>query len=836
MVSRHRNKLSIKNKSLHYKLLIVEALIFVLPCVILFYVFYRDHIFIKAYQLIIFAFILLLILAGLIILRQIFDRFIQVSALVRNAVADDADGETLEKDKETLHDITVSFNRLMQKFEETNTELKRRVFELFAIKEITEVASKSIDIEKLLAMLLKKTMALTGAKIGSIFMVDTEKGRFRVLSSKGLNSGPANNAYIKINASLARHVVAEKKPLLVENIEKDGRFRNSNYPGYGSLSFLSLPVFIRQKLIAVLNLAHKEDQHAFDAQDEQILSVMIGEIGFALENAQLHCQAEKDLKKLEERSLQLATANSKLQHEIIERKETESQLQHIKKDWEITFNAISDWVSLIDLNRCILRSNFAGVDFVHLPLENMEGQNCCKLIHGAKQPIPQCPLKKMLKTHRRESLELYVPDEDRWLMIIVDPVKDKDGKMMRAVHIVRDITHQKKMEGELQKSQKLESIGTLAGGIAHDFNNLLLGILGNIELSKLQATPENKLYKNLISAENACGRAKQLTQQFITFSKGGAPAKKIGSVEKMIQDSVNLALAGSNLKNELSVSEDLWSVEFDEDQMKQAVNELLSNANEAMPEGGTVYISVKNVNINENSCRVGMPVVEGRYVQLVIRDNGTGIHKNDLAKIFDPYFSTKPRGTQKGMGLGLTTTYSIIKSHGGYIDIKSKPGLGTTVKVYLPVADPKKGPEILPDVEPILGPATILFMDDDEMVKEIAGQILSLSGHDVIFAKDGLEAVDLYQQAMESEHPFDAVVLDLTVRGGMGGKEAMKRLMEIDPQVKAIVSSGYSDDPVVTDFRKYGFSSVAIKPYNVEILNKAIHDVLAKGVIEHAAA
>ena len=336
MASSHDGKLSVKEKGLRYKLLIIEALIFVLPFLILSYIFYRNKFFLELYQIVIFALTLALILAGLITLRQVFDRFSMLATSIKKAKAGDSSLMDIQEDTAELHEITVSFNNLMKEFKDTTDELQRRVFELFAIKELTEVASKSLDIDYLLNVLLEKAMAVSRAQIGSVLMVESEKDRFRVIASRGPEPGAKKDSYININESLTRHVVSDKKPLIVQDIETDPRTLKPNEPKYGPPSFLSMPIFVREDLISVLNLSHKETKQVFDSNDEQILSIMIGEIGFALENARLYLRAEEHLKNLQEHAVKLSNANDQLQKEIIERNQAGEDLRNTLQELQET--------------------------------------------------------------------------------------------------------------------------------------------------------------------------------------------------------------------------------------------------------------------------------------------------------------------------------------------------------------------------------------------------------------------------------------------------------------------------------------------------------------------
>lgn len=384
---------------------------------------------------------------------------------------------------------------------------------------------------------------------------------------------------------------------------------------------------------------------------------------------------------------------------------------------------------------------------------------------------------------------------------------------------VTDIRERKKMQEELLKARKLESVGILAGGIAHDFNNILTGILGNISLAKAEVDSKDEIFKTLTKAEKASLRAKDLTQQLLTFSKGGAPVRKTTSIAELIEDSVGFALRGSRVRCEFSMPSDLWAVELDEGQMSQVMNNLIINADQAMPEGGIIKVSAENVTLKKEDA---LPLKDGTYVKVTIEDQGIGIPQQHLTKIFDPYFSTK----HKGDGLGLATSYSIIKNHRGYVAVDSELGRGASFYVYLPASSEKPPKKKSGRKTYLAGKGRILVMDDEEMVRDVVGDLLKILGYEVEFASDGLELTDLYREAKDSGQPFDAVIMDLTVPGGMGGEESVRKLLEMDPEARAIVSSGYCNDPVMSNFKKYGFSGVVAKPFKIEELGEALHRVL----------
>ncbi|MEA1996086.1 MAG: ATP-binding protein, partial [Gemmatimonadota bacterium] len=400
----------------------------------------------------------------------------------------------------------------------------------------------------------------------------------------------------------------------------------------------------------------------------------------------------------------------------------------------------------------------------------------------------------------------------------INRLVNREGNLSTMVGFQEDITEQKKMEEERIKADKIESLGILAGGIAHDFNNILTSILGNISLAKLVSDKDDKSHDLLNDAEKASLRAKDLTNQLLTFSKGGAPVKKTASIQQIIEDTARFSLRGSNVKCCNFIPKNLWFVKVDVGQISQVISNLVINAYQAMPAGGVINIKAENIIVGPESL---LPLNQGKYVKISIRDQGTGITRKYLSKIFDPYFTTK----QKSSGLGLATAYSILKKHAGHIAVESELEVGTTFHVYLPAsADKFRGNEPVKEEIPVRK-SKVLIMDDDEAVRVTATRIIKKIGHEVAVSADGAEAMELYINARESNRPYDIVILDLTVPGGMGGREAVKQLLKIDPQVKAIVSSGYSTDPVLSNFAEYGFSGIITKPYNVEEMRELLNKV-----------
>jgi nitrogen-specific signal transduction histidine kinase/ActR/RegA family two-component response regulator len=381
-----------------------------------------------------------------------------------------------------------------------------------------------------------------------------------------------------------------------------------------------------------------------------------------------------------------------------------------------------------------------------------------------------------------------------------------------------------------RRIRQLESIAALSGGIAHDYNNLLTAIMGNISLALEQVESDSKVSELLEQALAASRVAKTLTRRLITFSKGGQPTKKPTDIVNVIENTAAFSLSGSNVRCELGPSNGTWSASIDPQQIGQAIHNLMINAAESMPSGGTVSISFENMMVDSpNSI-----LAPGRYIDIAIQDQGVGIPAEHIEKIFDPYFSTKAKGAVKGTGLGLSISHSIISNHGGEITVCSRVGVGTTFHVLLPASEapagrgrPLKAKENRGEPgRPVLGQGRILVMDDEAMIRELTGNMLDYLGYDADFAAEGQCAVRKYRAALDASAPYDAVILDLTIKGGMGGQETMERLKEIDPSVKAIVSSGYSDNPVIADYKHYGFREVVAKPYEMVEFSQKLYRVV----------
>ena len=478
---------------------------------------------------------------------------------------------------------------------------------------------------------------------------------------------------------------------------------------------------------------------------------------------------------------------------------------------------------------------FANQACSHIDWEyqNIQGKRFCSLFINASLGIE---IQELLQGEFSQKYQIYadlqICDARIWGRMSFRRIRIREFRTVLV--LIEDLTAEQKRlllakrhHEELNRMEKLESIGVLAGGIAHDFNNILTSILGNINLARMSSQSPDIIHRRLEEAEKAIDRAKNLTQQLLTFSKGGAPVKQTASISEMVRDTCEFVGRGSNVRCEFSIPDNIPSVDVDMGQISQVISNLIINAEQAMPDGGEINVRLENVSISSDE----LPLKEGKYLKLSIQDHGIGIPAEILPKIFDPYFTTK----QKGSGLGLASAYSIVKSHDGLITVESEPGIGTVFYVYLPVSDKAVAGHKDSERWVVAGEGKILLMDDEEMIREMGREMLMLLGYDVDVAANGDEALVLYRMGKNSGYPYSAVILDLTVRGGTGGKETILKLLEIEPTIKAIVSSGYSNDPIMADYKKYGFSGVVVKPYSAEELSRTLEMVINDNKFEPRA-
>ena len=520
--------------------------------------------------------------------------------------------------------------------------------------------------------------------------------------------------------------------------------------------------------------------------------------------------------------------NDALLKSITERKHAEESLRKSEEMVRSVIDSVDEGFIVVDRDYRILTANRSYCEQVGVSSNDVTGKSCYALSHRIDRPCYEagedCAVKHAFETGNPSIAYHKHTDADenlRYVETKAFPLKNESGIVTSVIESVTNITEKHLLEQERLKTQKLEAIGTLAGGIAHDFNNLLQGVFGYISLARLKCDDKEQGLAALTEAEKALHLSVKLTNQLLTFSKGGKPVKKAIDLRTTVDNATKFALSGSRSGCRIT-SNDVWLTNADEGQIAQVIQNIVLNADQSMPEGGQIDIVLRNVQAPGKDIPQGLS--KGNYVEISIADRGVGIPEHYATKIFDPYFTTK----EKVSGLGLATSYSIIRNHNGMIDMRSDLGVGTTFFIYLPVTGNElRETPAMPAARTAPGrKGRVLVMDDEQIIRNVAGELLRTLGHDVEFAVHGEEALAKYEHARHSGRPFDVVILDLTIRGGMGGAATMQQLARIDPAVKAIVSSGYSDDSITSNHREQGFMAFLKKPYNVNDLQGTLDPLL----------
>ncbi len=489
-------------------------------------------------------------------------------------------------------------------------------------------------------------------------------------------------------------------------------------------------------------------------------------------------------------------------------------LSNLEESSDVSYTV--DWIKSIDEFSIDTAEKLYDVILLDLSLPNLTVLEIFDLLHEIFPEIPIIVLttasneKEAILTLQRGAQDVISKDQLSYYLL------DR---------AIRYSIERKQMAQEMVRTQKLETIGILAGGIAHDFNNILTSILGNISLVKMEISQEDQpeIFEILGDAELASLRAKDLANQLLTFSKGGAPIKKTTNLFELIHDTVTFALRGSNVRCNLDVDPEMWAVNVDPNQIHQVLNNVIINANQAMPNGGEITIQVKNIQANEITIR---NFTEGKFIEIAIKDQGVGISAENLSKIFDPYFTY---GKDNGSGLGLTTSYSIIKRHEGDMWAESEIGVGSTLFILLPASSEEMNQIFHQAVTSSSSENhhyTILIMDDEIGVRTILAKMLKRLDYSVIETANGVELIEAYEASLSGPQPVDVLILDLTIPGGLGGEKAMNILRKKYPHVKAIVSSGYSNDPIMANYSKFGFDGVLMKPFTIKNLKLTLSKVL----------
>jgi PAS domain S-box-containing protein len=514
---------------------------------------------------------------------------------------------------------------------------------------------------------------------------------------------------------------------------------------------------------------------------------------------------------------------------LLQARQAERDLDDERERLIVTLRSIGDGVITTDLNGAILSINNVAETLTGWTREEAVGRPLATVFQNfdteTREPCNNSvtTLVDTATVSRRCTILAERDLTEHPIEECAAPIRNAEGGAIGMVLAFRDITDSLRIQEERAKANKLASLGLLAGGIAHDFNNILMAVMGNVSMARA-VMPRGALSGNwLAEAEQACVRARQLTWQLLTFSKGGVPTRKPVAVARILQESAGLALHGSSVECTFDLAEDLWTVEADAAQLVQVFSNVLINARQAMSDGGSVRVRVENILETDRRWENALRVEPRRYVRVSIVDKGIGIPKEHISRIFDPYFSTKKQGS----GLGLATTYSIVKNHGGFLAVDSRPGHGTTVQINFPAAGSR---EVEVHAEAAVRAAgskqRVLIMDDEASVRTLAANMLQHLGYEAEVVEGGSAAVERFERALASGQRFDVVLLDLSVPGDLGGTEAVDRLGALDPEVKTILMSGFAQHPAVTEFQTYGFKAVITKPFTLQELSATLHSVI----------
>ncbi len=693
--------------------------------------------------------------------------------------------------------------------------LKLNESRLEALYELSHMTDVSVD--DMAAFVLEQAVRLTGSKLAFLgAMTDGEKTvKMHAWSKEAMEECSVIDKPIHFpvdKAGIWAEALRQRRPIIVSGFSKPDELMKGLPEGHVELkNLLSVPVFDGESIVAVAAVGNKDGE--YDASDINQLGLLMSGMWQYVRRRraeeELAGHRERLEELVEERTAELMRTNDDLQREIAGHREalealgeSETRFASLLESAPVGIAISTPEGRVIEANSYLVR--LLGYDtreeLLRLPAaaHYADASDRERLVEALKSGGAGAFEVEL----ERKSGEVF------WASATSVAQATAGGTFF--ITSLQDITERKRLEEEMLRAQKLESLGVLAGGIAHDFNNALTAILNNIAVARMSAV-HDKTRKLLSAAESAALMARNLTRQLLTFAKGGGPVRKLLHLPDVVKEAASFSLAGSNVKCDFRMAPDLWPAHVDEGQITQVISNLVINAHQAMPDGGTITVSAENAVFAPDA---PPPALEGSYVKLTVSDQGAGVPEEHASRIFDPYYTTK----EQGSGLGLATAYSIIRKHGGWIDVESRPGEGASFCIHLPASPDETVDDAGKETPPPGRAARILLLEDDAMIAESLAMALEESGFRAEVATEGADAVRMYRAAFEAGRPFDAVVMDLTVPEGMGGRETLDVLRGIDPGVRAIATSGYSNNPVMTDYREHGFLGALEKPYRIEDL------------------
>ncbi|MGD2029141.1 MAG: PAS domain S-box protein [Desulfobacterales bacterium] len=690
--------------------------------------------------------------------------------------------------------------------EKERFEEKIRLYdlELKLHNQTSQAFNSSLNLDHVLATVLEEVRRSMDAVGSSIWLTDEKTGDLICRQATGAYGETVRGWRLAPGEGLAGWVARHGKSLISQDSYTDERhYKEVDLTiGRDLHSVLTVPLRIKGDVIGAVQVVDMEAGR-YQKVDLKLLETLAASAAIAIENARLYEKAQK---------------------EIAVRKKTEKALRESENRYRTVLEANPDSVIVYDMEGKVTYLNPTFTRVFGWKLEDRLGKKMDMFVPEEDWPDTQIMIEKLLAGEDITGIETHrYSKEGRIIPVSISGAiyKDRDGNSLGCVVNLRDITEQKKLEAQIHQAQKMEAIGTLAGGIAHDFNNLLMGIVGNVSLISLDFDSSHPYYKRLKNIEKHVRSGADLTKQLLGFAKGGKYEVKLVDINDLLERSSKMF---SRTRKEIRIhkkyQKDIWAVEADPSQIEQVLLNLYVNAAQAMPGGGHLYLQTENVTLNENYVR-HLNAKKGDYVKMSVKDTGVGMDENTIKRIFDPFFTTKDRS--RGTGLGLASAYGIIKNHGGIINAHSIIEQGSTFDVYLPASTRKIIQKVEANREILKGSETILLIDDEEIIIDIGEQILKRLGYRALMARSGKKAIEIYQA---NKNKIDIVILDM-IMPDMGGGETYDRLKKINPEIKVLLSSGYSIDGQASEIMNRGCNGFIQKPFNVEQLAMKIRGILS---------
>ncbi len=688
--------------------------------------------------------------------------------------------------------------------ERLEEKIRLCVLELKLLNQASQALNSSLNLDHVLVTVLEEVRGLMDVVGSSIWLTDAETGDLICRQATGAYGETLRGWRLAAGEGLAGWVARHGKSLISQDTYTDERhYKEVDLCiGRDMHSVLTVPLRIKGDVIGAVQVVDMEAGR-FEETDLKLLETLAGSAAIAIENARLYEKGQK---------------------EIATRKKTEEALRESENRYRTVLEANPDSVIVYDMEGRVTYLNPTFTRIFGWSLEERLGKKMDIFVPEEDWPNTKRMIEKVLAGENVSGIEThrYTKAGDIIPVSISGAIyNDRDGNPAGSVVNIRDISEQKKLEAQIQQSQKMEAIGTLAGGIAHDYNNLLMGILGNVSLISLDFDSSHPYYKKLKNIEKYVRSGADLTKQLLGFAKGGKYEVKPVDINDLLEKSSEMF---SRTRKEIRIhrkyQKDIWSVEVDLSQIEQVLLNLYVNAGQAMPGGGSLYLQTENVTLNENYVR-HFSAKKGDYVKMSVKDTGVGMDENTIKRIFDPFFTTKNRS--RGTGLGLASAYGIIKNHGGIINAHSMIGQGSTFDVYLPASPKKIVQKEELNREALKGSETVLLIDDEDIIIDIGGQILERLGYRTLMARSGEEAIEIYQA---NKNEINIVILDM-IMPDMGGGETYDRLKKINPEIKVLLSSGFSIDGQASEIINRGCNAFIQKPFNVEQLSRKIRGILS---------